>query len=251
VKTVYILGAGVDRPLGLPLADGLLQELGAFAKGDGKDMSQAIKDKLGGGRRVRFSFDKYVANQGENFAERLLSDPGLGASLEGALAKVGEGGTQGATAVQTLIEKLKAIREANEVDEETAHALAALAGETEEMADHTLLRMRGVVLNPAPRNAVLRILRDAQTTPGLSDEEKEALAGVVAALTNFEELLTELFAGFYTGRGADIRSYLYVSWMLWAYMRWKSLVVGEEGHAGGFYGHLAGLPEDDRVITFN
>ena len=74
MNTVYVLGAGVDFPLGFPLASDLMKELDAFVKGDGKEVSKAIKDKLGGGRRVRFSFEKYVANQGENSLETLLND---------------------------------------------------------------------------------------------------------------------------------------------------------------------------------
>ena len=84
MKTVYILGAGVNCSLGLPLADGLLRELDAFSKGAGKDVSQTSKKKRGGGRRARFSFEKYVSNQGDNFAERVLTDPGVGSVLEGA-----------------------------------------------------------------------------------------------------------------------------------------------------------------------
>ncbi|MBW7933287.1 MAG: hypothetical protein H3C62_06640 [Gemmatimonadaceae bacterium] len=252
MKTVYVLGAGVDRALGLPLADGLLRELDAFAKGDGKAISQTIKGKLGGGRRVRFSFEKYVSNQGENFAERVLTDPTLAGVVESALEKVKEGASDGAAAVQVVLEKLRAIREANELDEETANAVAALAGESEEMADHTMLRMRGVALNPAPRNAMLRIFRNAQSTEGLSEDEREALGLVVAAMTNFEELLTELFAGFYSNKGSEARNYLYVSWLLWAYMRWKSL-TGRAQVEGtpNFYAKLANLTADDSVITFN
>ncbi len=34
-KVVYILGAGVDRPLGMPLATELLNDVAAFASGPG------------------------------------------------------------------------------------------------------------------------------------------------------------------------------------------------------------------------
>ena len=62
--TVYVLGAGVDCALGFPLASNLMSELDQFVKGDGRAASRAVKDKLGGGRRVRFSFEKYVETQG-------------------------------------------------------------------------------------------------------------------------------------------------------------------------------------------
>ena len=252
MKFVYILGAGVDRALGLPLADGLLRELDAFAKGDGKEISQAIKAKLGGGRRVRFSFEKYVSNQGENFAERLLTDPTVAGVLVGALEKSGRRNSEGAGAIRTVVNKLKSIRELNELDHPTAQAMASLAGESEEMADHTLLRMRGITMNPSPRNAMLRVFRDAQATSDLSPEEQEALRGVVAAMTNFEDLLTELFAGFYTSKSTDIRNYLYVSWMLWMYVRWRSFSARSRmTEIPHFYSRLSSLGPDDSVITFN
>jgi len=252
MKTVYILGAGVDRALGLPLADGLLRELDAFAKGDGKAISQAIKNKLGGGRRVRFNFEKYVSNQGEGFAERILTDASMVTVLEGVLDKLGGGASEGAVAVREVFEKLSAIRKANELTEGSAQAIATLAGESSEMADDTVLSMRGIGLTPTTRNAVVRIFRDAQSAPGLAETEREALSSVVAAMTNFEELLTELFAGFYTGKSTDIRNYLYVSWLLWVYMRWKSLSAQSQvAGVPNFYSHLSSLSTDDSIITFN
>ena len=55
------------------------------------------------------------------------------------------------------------------------------------MADHVRsCRMRGVALNPVPRNAMLRIFREAEAQADLSSDEQEALGTVVAAMTNFE-----------------------------------------------------------------
>ena len=252
MKTVYVLGAGVDRALGLPLADGLLRELDAFVKGDGAAISRALKQKLGGGRRVRFSFEKYISNQGENFAERILTDSSLAATVEGALEQVHEDGSEGVTAMRDMIDRLREIRRQNELDEQTAIAVATLAGESEDMADHTILRMRGITLNPAPRNAMLKIFRQAQANEGLTDEEQQVLGNIVAVMTNFEDLLTELFAGFYTGRATDIRNYLYVSWVLWSYMRSESYSARDKlADTESFYDHLMNLSVDDSIITFN
>ena len=252
MKTVYILGAGVDCALGLPLADGLLRELDNFVKGDGAPISRALKDKLGGGRRVRFSFEKYVANQGESFAERLLTDQDLADTVESALKKVGGGPSEGTAAIRVMIGRLQAIRQQNELPDQTAVAVAAFAGESEEMADHTILRMRGVALNPVPRNAMLRIFREAEAQADLSSDEQEALGTLVAAMTNFEELLTELFAGFYSRKTTDMRNYLYVAWVLWAYMRSQSFEARKKlADHDNFYTHLSELGEDESVITFN
>ena len=252
MKTVYILGAGVDVPFGLPLADGLLRELGSFAKGEGQNVSKALKDKLGGGRRVRFSFDKYVSNQSETFAERILTDRSLSENIEGALAKLPANGSESATAISKMVTQLRTISEANELDEPTAVAIAKFGGEAEDMADLSILRMRGVALNPAPRSAMLQVFRAAQAQEDLTAEERAALGDVVATMTNFEDLLTELFAGFYSDKISDIRNYLYVAWLLWAYMRWKSIQARSEPEdTKSFYQHVADIGSEDSVITFN
>ena len=252
MKTVYVLGAGVERVLGLPLADELLSELAEFSKGAGKDISRAIKDKLGGARRVSFNFDKYVANQGETFAERVLTDEELAQTLRDVLARIDQDGSEGGKAVQTLVNKLLEIREANEFDQGTAEAVANLAGESRSMADNTMLRLRGIALNPAPRNAMLKVFRDLESAPGLSEQEKNTFQTFVSAMTDIEGLLTELFAGFYTHKGTEIRRYLYVSWLLWAYMLLKAHVAKENiTDVNNFYQLIKPLSGDELVITFN
>ena len=252
MKTVYVLGAGVDRALGLPLANELLRELDAFSKSDGKDLSQAIKGKLGGPRRVPFNFEKYVANQGEAFPERMLLDPGVAPTLINAFEKLGPDASDGSRAVAQIISRLDRIREANELDNDTAEALAILAGESAEMADSLMLRFRGIMFTPGPRDALVKVFRDLQALEGLSQEEKSIIDSFVAAMTNIEDLLTELFAGFYTGNAIDIRKFLYVSWLLWGYMWWKSQTAQESfGDTESFYRRLEDIGDDDSVITFN
>ena len=43
---VHILGAGVDKPLGLPLANELMEEVANFANGDGKPIATALRSQL-------------------------------------------------------------------------------------------------------------------------------------------------------------------------------------------------------------
>ena len=87
---------------------------------------------------------------------------------------------------------------------------------------------------------------------GLSSDEKSKLDDFASKFKNFEELLTELFAGFYSSNVSAMRSYLYVSWLLWVYMRWKSLAgQSKVSQVGNFYGHLSALPDTDSIITFN
>ena len=252
MKTVYILGAGVDRVLGLPLASELLAELGKFSEGEGKEISKVIKDKLGGGQRVRFSFDKYKANQGENFAERMLTDPKMAEKLMGILQEKESDSSGEHKAIRRVLEQLVEIRKANQLDEDTAEAIASIAGESTSMADFDMLKFRGVSFNPTPRDAVLKFFRSLQSVEGLSEDEQKALNDLVASMTDIEDLLTELFAGFYTGNATSTRKYLYVSWLLWTYMWWQARKARQNMATGNsFYSLLRDIGDDDAVVTFN
>lgn len=252
MTVTYILGAGVDRSLGLPLADGLLLELDKFSKDEGKEISKSIKDKLGGARRVSFNFDKYVMNQAEDFAEKILTDPDLARNVEGALSNIGVDASDETRAVHTLVTKLGTIRQANELDTDTADTVATLAGGPSSMADHTMLKLRGIAFNPAPRDALLRIFRDLESDEDLSPEDKATFESLVASVIDVEYLLTELFAGFFTGKSNEKRKYLYVSWLLWAYMWHKSQEARRNMPSiDNFYNLLGNLNDEDSVITFN
>jgi hypothetical protein len=69
----YILGAGIDKPIGMPHANELLGEVASFADGDGKPIARGLRQHL---PHLRFSFEKYTWEQGESFGERVLEqDP--------------------------------------------------------------------------------------------------------------------------------------------------------------------------------
>ncbi|MXY80350.1 MAG: hypothetical protein F4Y94_11895 [Chloroflexi bacterium] len=249
MKTVHILGAGADVPFGVPLADGLLGALNDFTQGDGASLGKILRRKLG---RFQFGFEKYASDQGEGFAERVLHDPKLTADLGAALSKIPDDDEGLLGAVREMLSRLDQIREANMLNAETSATFAGAAGEGEEMADESLLRLRGITLSPMPRNAMVTVFRNACSTPGLVGDERDAIQRVVSLMTNFEDLLTELFAGFYTGHASNQRKYLYVSWLLWAFMRMRSFEphVTRAKHSS-FYDRLDNLSNDDSLITFN
>jgi hypothetical protein len=123
--TVYVLGAGVDFPLGVPLARQLLPALASFTKGEGKDIDQALRKKL---PRFRFSFDRHVTDQAETLGERLMSDSGgLGDKLLGALATHPDQQSDVVGVLTNVVKGLKRVGSANRIDEATAATLARLA----------------------------------------------------------------------------------------------------------------------------
>lgn len=252
MKTVYVLGAGVDYPLGVPLAGQLLPALAAFTKGEGKEIDAALRKKL---PRFRFSFDRHVADQAETLGERLMSDSsGLDDKLLSALGKHPQQNSETVKVLKAVVLGLKEVGKANRLDNATVEVLANLAGEEVDGADHTLIKTRGLELTPTARNGLGRAFRQArgELEGQLTEDEKNALDDMVAILTNFEELLADLFAGFYTGDTSRKTRYLYLAWTIWAFFRLQSLTARAKMADGpNFYSNLGQLSPNDHVVTFN
>lgn len=69
-------------------------------------------------------------------------------------------------------------------------------------------------------------------------------------MLNIEVLLVEKFLGFYNENLPDIKNYLYISWVLWAYLveKQKTVIAAYPGDDLPFYGKL---PTDCHAITLN
>jgi hypothetical protein len=66
---VFVLGADVDRILGLPLLNTLFRDLNEFIHGAGKDINKAIRDHA---KPLRFDLQSYSGDQAENLGQKLL-----------------------------------------------------------------------------------------------------------------------------------------------------------------------------------
>lgn len=252
-KVVYVLGAGVDKPLGLPLANELLSDVADFAKGTGKVVADAVRTHL---PYLRFSFEKYTGEQGENFAERILSEEPVSLTnvksiLDRFLDEHQEEDSDHIQAIQTVVGALEEIRDRNKLEDSTLSLLSEISGEPHHASGGDFIfNPRGIALMPVVRQAFRNTFQGLLQSGDLTDDEKDTLTEMALAMMNFEELLGELFSGFYTARKSYQKQYLYVAWLCWAYLRLKM----EEATAtqeNGFYGHLANLPQNHNVITLN
>lgn len=82
---VFVLGAGVDRVLGLPLLNTLFKDLGDFIRGSGKEIHDAIRSHV---KHMRFNLETYSGDQAENLGQKLLgSHPHLLPLILTALGK--------------------------------------------------------------------------------------------------------------------------------------------------------------------
>jgi hypothetical protein len=68
---------------------------------------------------------------------------------------------------------------------------------------------------------------------------------------DIENLLVETFLGFYNRNTSDIKKYLYISWMLWAYLKFKENTVLSRLKTKNMIPFYSSIPESIRVISFN
>ena len=248
--TLFVLGAGVDVALGLPIMNDLWNRLNQFAQGEGKPVHEAIRSHV---KNLRFKLDSYAGEQAEQLGERLSSThTHLLPTLKSALDKHPDPSNEGVQALRTVIDRLEQIEKANQLPEDTVRGLSKLAGEsTTDATGETLLSTRGWSFSPIPRQAMRRVFT---ALPGeitsLTDDEKEAIREVVAIVSNFEETLGDFFSGFFTRNLSNQKKYFYLSWLLWAYIRHKAQ-GGMAKRDGSFYQTLSQVGPGAGVITFN
>ena len=66
---IFLLGAGVDKALGLPLVNGLFKELSDFVRGSGQQINKALRKHV---KHLRFDLQTYDGYEAENLPQKLL-----------------------------------------------------------------------------------------------------------------------------------------------------------------------------------
>ncbi len=246
---IFVLGAGVDRVLGLPLLTTLFKDLSEFARGSGKAINQAIRNHA---KHLPLDLQTYGGDQAENLGQKLLgTHPQLLQKILKALDKHRDGTNTRVNAIKTLMKKLAAIATANELNETIMAELSKLAGQADAGVTDTLLDPNHIAFRPKAREAIKAVFTQVLSEiPDLTAEEREAFADVIAILSNFEELMGDLFTGYYTKHIPDQRKYFYLAWLLWAYIRYRE-AAGRTRREESFYKTLSEVGVGGGVITFN
>ncbi len=248
-KVVFVLGAGVDRVLQLPLLNTLFRDLNAFVSGSGADINKAIRSQVKG---MRFNLQTYGGDEAENLGQKLLgSHQHLLPNILTAVTKHPDAANVNVAAIRVLLTKLSAIADQNELDAAIVAQLSRLAGEERSDGGDTLLDTKHVAFRPTVRQAIKALFSQVSgEIPDLTQDEREAFAEVVAILSNFEELLAALFTGYFTKNISDQKKYFYLAWLLWAYIRHRE-DAGRRDRDKSFYKTLAELSPGGGIITFN
>lgn len=243
---LVVLGAGADVPLGFPTVADLGRSLTSFANGDGAEIDAALRLRL---KNLRFHLGMVVGDAGEELVRRLFEDPqSLGASLRSIRSKMGDAEARGP--VGEVLDQLCDMADKNETSPELARRLGAMVGREVQAGERgLLLDPRRLALDPVVREVIRSTFEQVLLTGVLSSQEREFVGAVVAATSNIEELLATLFLGFAAqGLLAEKKKYLYLVWLLWAYIRVRSIECVQSGRESvcQVIANL-GVP----VITFN
>jgi hypothetical protein len=244
--TVFVLGAGADVSYGIPMVGTLLRELARFARDEGKGISAALKAEL---PYLRFTFDRFAGDQASSLISSLF-DRGndVNLSLESAVTKLKSHGELRALGV--ALGQLCEMARLNELQGVDVAGLAHIVGSAAEVPDATLmLDPQHISLETMFGQAMPQSFERALLENDLFDvKEHDALELFITSASNIEELLSRYFRLF-SGLGSphDQKTYLYLPWMLWAFLRHKS--GAEVTRSGTLYAHLSAIADD--VITFN
>lgn len=246
---VFVLGAGVDRALDLPLLNTLFPDLNGFVAGSGAAINKAIRNHV---KSLRFNLQTYGGDEAENLGQKLLgSHPHLLPRILAALGKHPDAANVNVAAIKTLMMKLSAIADENFLDEPMIAQLSRLAGEESTGVADTLLDTNHIAFRPKVRQAIKTLFTQVSgEIPNLTREEQEAFAEVITILSNFEELMATLFTGYFTKHIPDQKKYFYLAWLLWAYIRHRE-DAGRARRDRFFYKTLSEVGPGGGIITFN
>lgn len=243
-RPLFILGAGVDKCLGFPLMNDLMFELKRFKEGTGSEIHETLRKHVKG---LHFKFDEYAGEKGSLMGAALLG--GDGSVLKNVKSLVHDPkitATPEVEALRVAVNRLERIRDGNDLNDDDRIVFARAVGDSDELSTEHLLEPERVQFSDIPRKVLRKALKQAMDDTGTGEQSE--LYPLLLSLSNFEELLGEFFAGFFTRNATLQKRYFYLSWLFWAYIR-----VQEQSKAsceGSFYELLTECGDLD-VITFN
>lgn len=247
---VIIIGAGVDKSNGInmPLANQLIIELVKFTENEGKLISEAVKKQL---PNMRFSFKSFVKNGIDNILERDTQEETT--KLVEKVNTLSENyNTDRIKLFMAISSKLKDIKVGNFIDDDTIEIIKNIFNEDElpDITENSLLDLKFFTFTDLFKKVIGRLLEESIGLKQRSDEagDIELYNLLLNEFLDFEKLLVDTFIGFYTKKNSDIKKYIYISWMLWAYLCWKEKRISASLDELPVY---SCIPQEWNIITFN
>ena len=242
-KNLVILGAGADASAGLPASSQLIPGIVTWLETDeGKAIDEALRKQL---KRLTFRFDKFVDDAIERLAKDLDRERdticrNVRDELNGN-AHLDERQRKMGSLIVRIFQKITDVKNGAAIDEETEALIREVTGM--EPTDHTIIDFTKLNYTDTFKTIITHILRSS-----LHDSSNPILRHVYKNLLDIEQLMAQYFYGFFTGRQAQIKTYLYISWTLWAYLIHREQML-EHGQPS-VYDQLRGR-DNMQVVTFN
>ncbi len=250
-NTLLIIGAGVDRTHGIdfPLANTLLSAISNYTENEGKEIDKKLREVL---PNLRFTFSTIITQAIERITTRDVHEQ---KQMIQRLQKVtdelsgeDEMRKHGKLLVK-LFDKLVTITQNAELDAEIEELIKDVFGEK---ANDYLSSDSIVDIHKMSLSDTFKAVLKATLRLSLKGENHRIAQALGSEMLNIENLLIEKFLGFYNNRLTDIKNYIYISWMMWAYLVCAEKQVRErlkqENLPMPFY---AKIPKDWQAITLN
>lgn len=211
--TLVVLGAGADATLGLPTSSTLIPRIVEYLETEeGKAVDASLRKAIGS---VRFHFDKFVNNAIDSLAKDLDKEliticRNITGELEHNEALTDDQRKLGSLIVR-LFKKIIDIKSGASIDAETERLIEEVLGTT--VKDDTIIDFSHINYTDTFKAIVVEILQKS-----MYEAENPILRHVYRNILDIEQLLSRYFYGFYTSRISYVRDYLYISWILWAYL---------------------------------
>ena len=253
MKHLLITGAGVDRSKGIdfPLANTLLGGITGFlTTEEGKRIDEVLREML---PNMRFSFNSMIKTAVDKIVTRDQDEQRkMVKRVQEAIKGLNEDDKihKHGMLIIRLFNKLVAIAENSNLDEDIENLIREVfPNKADVLIDSdSILDIHKLSLSDTFKEVLKITLR-----LGLEGKSHAVAEALGAEMLNIELLLIEKFLGFYNNKSADIKSYIYISWVLWAYLVFKQKEVLEalskkRNAKMPFYGNL---PTSLRAITLN
>lgn len=211
--TLVVLGAGADATLGLPTSATLIPRIVEYLETEeGKAVDASLRKAIG---NVRFHFDKFVNNAIDSLAKDLDKEliticRNITGELEHNESLTEDQRKLGSLIVR-LFKKIIDIKCGASIDAETERLIEEVLGTT--VKDDTIIDFSHINYTDTFKAIVVEILQKS-----MYEAENPILRHVYRNILDIEQLLSRYFYGFYTARISYVRDYLYISWILWAYL---------------------------------
>jgi hypothetical protein len=250
--TVIVLGAGVDATegIGMPLTNELIPKINEFIQTEeGANIERKLRSML---PSLRFHFDKFI----KNTIDRIAQDFGreinsIRENVQEELrnnGRLSEEDQKMGRLVVAIMDKVSSLRSGAVLDEETAQLIEELFGQTIRIDDETIVDFSKLVYTDTFKSVMRQIMERSLSYPN-----NVILRHVYHNLLDIEEILVKYFVGFYTGNIGSIKTYIYISWMLWSFMKVKEKEIYLT-HTDNLCNNLpiySQIPANWKIITFN